>query len=55
MRFLIMLLRIFVTAFGLSEPRPEEERKNAIFLFGTLAALALLLAGAAWLILNLAH
>ena len=54
MRYLVLMLRIFVTAFGLTEPKPHQEKKAALFLFGTLSILALLLASAVWLILHLA-
>lgn len=47
------MLRVFLTAFGLSEPQPHQEKKAALFLFGTLTLLALLLAGAIWTILHL--
>jgi hypothetical protein len=47
------MLRVFLTAFGLSEPKPGQENKAALFLFGTLGILALLLAGAVWTVLEL--
>lgn len=52
MRVLVLLLRIFITTFGLTEPKPHQERKAALFLFGTLTLLALLLAAAVWTILH---
>ena len=52
MRYLVLMLRIFLTAFGLSRPKPDEENKIALFLFGTLTVLALMLATAVWLILS---
>jgi len=54
MRPLVWFLRVFVTAFGLTEPKPHQEKKAALFLFGTLTTLLLLIAGAVWLILNFA-
>lgn len=53
MRPLVWFLRVFVTAFGLTEPKPHQERKAALFLFGTLATLLLLIGSAIWLILKL--
>ncbi|HUR36589.1 MAG TPA: hypothetical protein VM009_02145 [Terriglobales bacterium] len=53
MRYLVLLLRIFLTAFGLTEPKPEQENKAALFLFGTLSALSLMTVTAIWLILRL--
>ena len=53
MRYLVLLLRIFITAFGLSQPKPDQEQKVAVFLFGTLSILALLVAAAVWLLLHL--
>lgn len=55
MRFLVLMLHVFLTAFGLSRPQPHQEKKAALFLFGTMTVLALLLAGAIWLVLNLAQ
>ena len=54
MRLLVLLLRIFITTFGLTEPKPHQEQKAALFLFGTLTLLTLLLLAAVWLILHLA-
>ncbi len=54
MRFLVLMLHVFVTAFGLTQPQPHQEKKAALFLVGTIAVLGLLLAGAIWLVLNLA-
>lgn len=53
MGVLVLLLRIFITTFGLSEPKPHQEEKAALFLFGTLTTLALMLGGAIYLILHL--
>lgn len=55
MRYLVIFLRIFLTAFGLSVPKPREERRMALFLFGTLAALALMIFGATWILLGMAR
>lgn len=54
MRPFVWFLRVFVTAFGLTEPKPHQEKKAALFLLATLATLTLLIAGTVWLILNLA-
>ncbi len=54
MRLLVLMLRIFITTFGLTEPKPDQETKAALFLFGTLTLLALMLGASVWLILHLA-
>jgi hypothetical protein len=54
MRYLVLMLRIFVTAFGLTEPKPHQEKKAALFFAGTITILVLLLAAAVWLILQFA-
>lgn len=47
-------LRVFVAAFGLTEPKPHQEKKAALFLLATLATLAFLLGTAVWLIFRFA-
>lgn len=54
MRPLVWFLRVFVTAFGLTEPKPHQEEKAALFLLATLAALLLLFGGAIWVIFTFA-
>ncbi len=55
MRLLVLMLQVFLTAFGLTQPQPHQEKKDALFFLGTMVVLALLLAGAIWLVLNLAN
>jgi hypothetical protein len=41
MRVLILFLQLFTSAFGTTQPKPEEERKYAWFLFALLTCMAL--------------
>jgi len=51
MRFLILLLRGFTNWFGLTEAKPYEEKKYAIFLAVFLSLLVLFMVGATMLLL----
>jgi|GEM_PF-5891446 len=45
MPFLILLSKIFTSLFGITNPKPEEEKKYALTVFALLCLLAIAMLG----------